>query len=272
VDNGTAEGAAYLQDWHDRHPGATSALLAAMTDDNGRSTYEVLAEALRHGNGPVLDLACGDGHLLQLLRTDRDCLGTDWNIAELRAASHRLGRGAPLIRADAVSLPIATATLGAVGCHYALMLLRPLEAVLTELARVTRPGGLLACVVPASTSRESAGPISVFRAAWQVVTATLPVDIPPIQDDRAVDPEDLAVVLAEAGFASVSVQSISVTKQMTVEETIESVLLTYLPDLLPPAGLTQLRDLLEAGFSGIADDTGLITFSYLSDLVSARRS
>ena len=86
------------------------------------------------------------------------------------------------------------------------------------------------------------------------------------------DPEGLAVVLADAGFTPVSVQSISVTKQMTVEETVESVFLTYLPDLLPSAGLTQLRGQLEAGFAGIADDAGLITFSDLSDLVSARRS
>jgi len=272
VDNGTAEGAAYLQDWHNRHPGATSSMFTTMTDDTGRNSYEVLAEALPRGSGPVLDLACGDGYLLELLRTDRDCLGTDWNIAELKAASHRLGLGAPLIRADAASLPIVTGSLGAVGCHYALMLLQPLEAVLAELARVLRPGGLLACVLPASVSEESPGPISTFRAAWKEVTANFPVEIPPIQDDRAVDPEDLAVILADAGFTSVSVQSISVKNQMTVEETVESVFLTYLPDLLSPAGLAQLRGRLEIGFSDIADDAGLITFRDLSDLVSARRS
>ncbi len=247
-------------------------MFTAMTDANGRNTYEMLAEALAHGSGPVLDLGCGDGYLLELLRSDRDCFGTDRNIAELKAASHRLGRGAPLIRADAASLPIATATLGAVGCHYALMLLQPLEAVLAELARVIHPGGLLACVLPASASEASPGPISVFRAAWQEVAANFPVEIPPIQDDRAVDPESLAVVLADAGFTSVSVQSISARKQMTVEETVESVFLTYLPDLLSPAGLAQLRGRLEMGFSDIADDTGLITFRDFSDLVSARRS
>ena len=272
MDKRIADGARYLQDWHDRHPGATSAMLTSMTDDNGRNTYEVLAEALFHGGEPVLDLACGDGYLLELLRTDRDCLGTDRNIAELRAASHRLGRGAPLIRADAASLPIATASLGAVGCHYALMLLQPLEAVLTELARVLRRDGLLACVLPASPPEEDPGPISVFRAAWQEVTATFPVDIPPIQDDRAVDPEDLAVVLANAGFTSVSVQAISVTKQMTVEETVEAVFLTYLPDLLPPPGLAQLKGRLQIGFAGIANGTGAVTFQDFSDLVCARRN
>ena len=272
MDNGAGEGATYLQNWHDRHPGATSAMFTAMTDDSGRSTYELLAEALYDEGEPVLDLACGDGYLLELLRADRNCLGTDWNIAELKAASLRLGRGAPLVRADAASLPIAPASLGAVGCHYPLMLLQPLEAVLGELARVLRPAGLLACVLPSSASEESPGPISVFRAAWQEVTSTFPVDIPPIQDDRAVDPEDLAALLAAAGFASVSVQSISVTKQMTVDETVASVFLTYLPDLLSAAGRAELKGRLEIGFSGIADVTGLITFRDVSDLVYARRS
>ena len=267
MENWTAEGAAYLQRWHAHHPGATSAMFTAMTDDRGRNTYELLARPLLGAREPVLDLACGDGYLLELLRRERDCFGTDWNIAELNAASDRLGRGAPLIRADAASLPIATASVGAVGCHYALMLLQPLEAVLAELARVLCPEGLLACVLPASPPEGDQGPISVFRAAWHEVTATFPVDIPPIQDDRAVDPAGLAVLLGAAGFSSVSVQAISVKKQMTVEETIESVLLTYLPDLLSPAGLAQLRGRLEIGSAGITDNAGLVTFTDPSELV-----
>ena len=246
-------------------------MFAAMNDDVGRNTYQILAKALSDGGEPILDLACGDGYLLELLRTDRDCLGADWNVGELTAASHRLGRGAPLVRADAASLPISTASIGAIGCHYALMLLQPLEQVLSELARVVRPDGLLACVLPSSASAEGSGPISVFRRAWQEVTATFPVEIPPIQDDRAVDPEELAVILAVAGFSSISVQSISVTKQMTVDETVESVFLTYLPDLLSPTGHAQLRGRLEVGLSGIADDSGFITFIDRSDLVCARR-
>jgi ubiquinone/menaquinone biosynthesis C-methylase UbiE len=242
-----------------------------MTGDSGKNTYEVLAEAIPRGSEPVLDLACGDGYLLELLRTDRGCLGTDWNIGELQAASHRLGPGAPLVRADAAALPIATASLGAVGCHYALMLLQPLEVVLTEIARVLRPDGVLACVLPASPPDEKSGPISVFRASWQEVTAAFPVDIPPIQDDRAVNPESLAVVLADVGFTSVSTQSISVAQQMTVEKTIESVLLTYLPDLLPAAGIARLKDRLEIGLAGVADDTGMVTFTDSSHLVRAYR-
>ena len=272
MDDQTARGAAYLQEWHDRHPGATSELLGSMTDDVGRNSYEVLAEAIRQGSEPVLDLACGDGYLLELLRVNQACLGTDWNVAELNASCRRLGYGTPLVQADAASLPIATAALGTVGCHFALMLLQPLEQVLAELARVLRHDGLLASVLPATTPPDhGANPISVFRAAWQEVTSTFKVDIPPIQDDRAVDSESLAALLADAGFTSVSVQPFSVTKQVTIEETIQSLFLTYLPDLLPPAGVAQLNRTLEIELAGLAADTGTITFVEPSNLVCARR-
>lgn len=243
-----------------------------MTDDSGRNSYEVLAEAIGHGSEPVLDLACGDGYLLELLRGQHTCVGTDWNIAELSAARHRLGSGAPLIRADAASLPIATAAIGTVGCHYALMLLQPLDQVLAELARVLRRDGLLVSVLPASPPHDSPGPFSAFRVAWQEVTAIFPVDVPAIQDDRVFSSESLALVLANAGFTSVSVQSFSVAKEMTIEETAESLLLTYLPDLLPPAGIAELKRTLEIELVTLVDDTGTIEFIDSSDLVSARRS
>jgi hypothetical protein len=86
------------------------------------------------------------------------------------------------------------------------------------------------------------------------------------------DPEGLEVVLIGAGFTFLSVQSISVTKKMTVEETVELILLTYLPDLLTPAALAQLKGRLKFGFAGIADAIGAIAFSESSDLVCARRS
>ncbi len=53
-------GGDYLQEWHDRHPGATSTMLVSLTDDVGRNSYEVLAEVIQDGDEPVLDLACGE--------------------------------------------------------------------------------------------------------------------------------------------------------------------------------------------------------------------
>jgi ubiquinone/menaquinone biosynthesis C-methylase UbiE len=139
-----------------------------------RSVRARLAQALCDGGEPTLEaLACGDGYLLGLLR-HRAGVGTDWNVAELKAAQNRLGSLSPLIRADDAWLPIASAALGTVGCQYALMLLQPLEQVLAELARVLRPDVLFAIALPASPPDHA---ISAFRTAWREVTVNFLVDI-----------------------------------------------------------------------------------------------
>jgi ubiquinone/menaquinone biosynthesis C-methylase UbiE len=271
VNEEETQAAEYLQEWHRRHPGATATVLAPLADASGRSSYDVLAEAIGQGGEPVLDLACGDGHLLELLGPGRSCLGTDRSAAELAAARERLGHTAPLIRADAARLPLVTGQLGVVSCHYALMLLQPLEQVLAELARVLRPGGLLAAVLPSSSPREVADPVSAYRSAWREVSETYPVEIPQIQDDRALDPEELTTVLTDADFTSVSVQPFSASKVVTVDEAVQSFFLTYLPDLLPPAGLTQLKRTLESKLAELAGGTGVVTYALHSDLVTAQR-
>lgn len=234
----------------------------------------MLAEVLGVQDRPVLDLACGDGYLLELVRRDHECFGVDWNEAELRAAAERLGTHAacqPLARADAADLPVATSSLGAVLCHFALMLLQPLEAVLTELARVLRRGGLLAAVLPRASPDDSPNPITVFRAAWKQVSETHPVTIPPIEDERVFQAESLRELLVGAGFHSVMVQPISASKAMTVDELTEFFLLTYTPDLLPPAGLEDLIQILKIELDRLRDRTGKVVFVGYADLVTARR-
>jgi len=272
MDHGAMEGAEYLQRWHDRHPGATATTMVSLTNATGRNSYEVLAQVLHSQDEPVLDLACGDGYLLELLRPEHACIGVDWNTAELNIAVGRLGADAPLARADAARLPIATSALGAVICHYALMLLQPFEHVLEEIGRVLRPGGILAAVLPSAPLDETPNPVSAFRAAWNEVSNSYPVTIPPIQDDRALQAEGLAGLLANTGFRSIVMQPLSTSKAMTVDEITESLLLTYLPDLLPPPGLATLTRRLKDELDKLDGGTGTITFVVQSDLVTARRA
>jgi hypothetical protein len=72
----------------------------------------------------------GDGYLLELLVANGPHIGIDRSAAELGLARRRLGEAAPLVRSDATGPPIATGSMGGARCHYALMLLQPLEAVL----------------------------------------------------------------------------------------------------------------------------------------------
>lgn len=246
-------------------------MLDSLTDAAGHNSYEVLAEAIQEGDEPVLDLACGDGYLLELLHPNHACVGMDWNKTELDAACRRIGHGAPLARANAAGLPIVTAAFGGVTCHYALMLLQPLEGVLAEVARVLRPGGLLATVLPIPPPENTPNPISAFRSAWQEVSGTHPIEIPQIQDDRALQLESLIELLANAGFDSVLVQAFSASKPMTVDEASGLLLLTYLPDLLPPAGYAELTQVLSAELDKLDGGTGTFTFVQHSVLVTARR-
>lgn len=270
----TSRSAEFLQRWHSRHPGATTTAIGTLSDELGRNSYEVLAHALGVQDRPVLDLACGDGYLLELVRGDHECFGVDWNEAELRAAFRRLGTHEPcqpLARADAADLPILTSSLGAVLCHYALMLLQPVETVLAELARILRRGGLVAAVLPRASPDEPPNPITVFRNAWKQVSENYPVTIPPIEDERVFQAESLRGLLVSAGFVSVMAQPISASKAMTVDELTEFFLLTYTPDLLPPAGLADLTRILEIELDRLKDRSGRVVFVGYADLVTARR-
>jgi SAM-dependent methyltransferase len=169
-------------------------------------------------------------------------------------------------------LPIATSAIGVVLCHYALMLLQPLEDVLEELGRVLRPGGLLAAVLPVDPLDETQNPIMALRAAWSEASDAYPVTIPLIQDDRALQTDNLARLLVNAGFTSIVVQPLSVSKAMTVDEITELLLLSYLPDLLPPDGLAVLTRRLKEELDKLEGGTGMIPFVMQSDLVAARRA
>ncbi|MGW8983426.1 class I SAM-dependent methyltransferase [Streptomyces parvus] len=107
---------------------------------------------LRPGDA-VLDAGCGAGRALPALRAvvgpKGTVLGADLTPAMLEAAA-RAGRGASgtLVRADVARLPLRDGALDAVfGAGLISHLARP-GADMAELARVVRPGGVLALFHP----------------------------------------------------------------------------------------------------------------------------
>lgn len=142
---------AFLRAFHAAHPGATSQALAGCRTDSGRSSYELLAELVPAG-GELLDLGCGDGHLLTLLRDAGHpaarLAGLDLSGDELRAARARPALAAvPLVQARAQALPLPAASRDIVLSHLAFTLMDELPRVVAELARVLRPGGEFAAIV-----------------------------------------------------------------------------------------------------------------------------
>lgn len=133
----------YVRGFHDQRPGITEEILTHASD--GTSPYQWVVEAVGPGPGPVLDLACGSGPLGPVL-ANRGWIGADVSAGELSLAT-RHGAG-PVILSDAVRLPLADASAGSVVCSMALMVVQPLDACLSEVARVLRPGGTVVALLP----------------------------------------------------------------------------------------------------------------------------
>jgi len=67
-------GKAFIQTFHSKHPGATTLALSGAKDAQGRSSYDLLAALADEvpRKGQILDVACGDGYLLQNIRAPRE--------------------------------------------------------------------------------------------------------------------------------------------------------------------------------------------------------
>ncbi|MEV1021980.1 methyltransferase domain-containing protein [Streptomyces sp. NPDC050264] len=125
---------------------------ARFPDDGPAYAAAVAALDLRPG-GRVLDAGCGTGRALPALREavgpSGVVLGADLTPAMLAAAA-QAGRDkeGQLLRANVTRLPLGSGTLDAVfGAGLISHLPQPSEN-LGELARVVRPGGLLALFHP----------------------------------------------------------------------------------------------------------------------------
>lgn len=93
-------------------------------------------------SGLILDLACGTGRLSQALRTRGNrvvALDVAWHMARATRAS----AGVPVAVGDAFQLPFADAVFDAVAALRLAFHYPDLFHLLREMARVTRPRGVL---------------------------------------------------------------------------------------------------------------------------------
>jgi ubiquinone/menaquinone biosynthesis C-methylase UbiE len=163
--------ATYLAGFHARNPGISEDVLGRARSGD-LTPYLWLARAV--SGARVLDLAGGSGPMAETLaeqslqsrqprqtkqtkqanqsppQSDRRpgpwVVGLDLSAAEL-AETRKRGRHHPLVRADAAVLPFADASFDAVVSSAGLMVVGRISQVLDEIARVLRPGGVLAATV-----------------------------------------------------------------------------------------------------------------------------
>lgn len=175
----------FLQDFHDRMPGGSppAFTLCTLRDEEGIEhvhTYAAIVAAVERGlvssaaqTLRLLDLACGDGFLLQqLVERSRngwpanELFGIDMSRGELALARQRLGDSVQLLLGYAQALPFGHASVDVLTCHMALMLMDEPDAVLREIARVLTPTGSLVALVGASLNAPGQPLLPVWRA-WE---------------------------------------------------------------------------------------------------------
>ena len=147
----------YLQDFHQRQPGATTAAFAHRRARSSvadyASSYAAVAACVPESTVAltVLDLACGDGHLLELLSDQQApslrLIGVDMSQGELDVARATLPNRVALLNERAQELSVETGSVDCVLSHMAIMLMDDIEQVIKEIRRVLRPQGQFATVV-----------------------------------------------------------------------------------------------------------------------------
>jgi SAM-dependent methyltransferase len=156
-----------------------------------RARQSDYVELLR-GQGPVVDLGCGRGEFLELLRSAGiEAKGVEGNAHAVRECR---GRGLDVVEGDLVEFlrGQGAGSLGAVFAAQVAEHLPPpvLAALLAEAHRALRPGGLLVL--------ETVNPASAL--------GFLDVFIRDLTHERPLHPETLRFLAAAAGFSEVLIE------------------------------------------------------------------
>ena len=145
---------------------------------NGRWRRELVDHIVPAHPRRVLDVATGTaGVALELARrTEAEVIGVDISQAMLQSGRERvaaagLGGRITLEEGRAEHLPFADATFDALSFTYLLRYVADPDATMRELARVVRPGGVMASLDFFVPSRVA------WRAAWRLYTRTA---LPPL--------------------------------------------------------------------------------------------
>ncbi|GBE63903.1 methyltransferase [Mycobacterium sp. MFM001] len=172
--------------------------------DNAQTVARRLLSAWQHPvewlnippGGTALDVGCGPGtvtaSLARAAGPDGLALGVDISKPMLaRAVRAESGPQVGFLRADAQRLPLRDDTVDAVVSIAVLQLIPEPAAALAEIARVLRPGGRLAVMVP------TAGRAARF---WRMLPNT---------GAHVFDDDELGDILEDHGFVSVRVKNFS---------------------------------------------------------------
>ncbi|WP_123784134.1 class I SAM-dependent methyltransferase [Corallococcus macrosporus] len=271
-----SENESYLLDYHRRLAGVTARWFSKTPvfrgDARFPSTYALLAaEVPREGRlRAVLDVACGDGYLLELLARREHgrpgLVGLDMSESELAQAEARLEGAATLVQGVAQALPFEDTSFDVVLSHLALMLMDDCEQVLSEIRRVLKPDGKLSCVVGGGFV--PSGTLAVFRGLMQSTIAVQPRPPLSLGDTRFRSNEGLMALFGLA-FQQVDVFDLEVQEVGPPERIWASLASTYDADQLQPEAREDVRRAFLAAVEPMKDSAGNLTCDWRMRQVTA---
>lgn len=266
----------YLQDFHQRQAGSTSAafgrLRARSSVAEYASSYAALAACVPASAAPltVLDLACGDGHLLKLL-SDRQqpslrLIGVDMSQGELDVARATLPKDVELLKERAQELPIETGSVDCLLSHMAIMLMDDVEQVVKEVRRVLRPRGQFATVIGRSFLLGEAN-----QALLKVLLPILREEASPLPfgDTRTYTVEGLTELLS-SDFENLQLEDLDVDWEPNPDELWDSLTQTYTIDRLSEPAKARLRENFLEALTELQQSDGTIRTGWGVRLIRAR--
>lgn len=266
----------FLQNFHDVRPGATVRMMSGLTS-SGLSSYEIVAKSVAESLAPhsiALDLACGDGFLLEKMRTlSPDCVisGIDFSLGELDAARLRLGGSQGLIYGDVRSMPISSGSVDVAFSHMALTLISPIDSVLREVIRVLRPQGRFVAVVPAAPQRQ--GGVHAFFHCLKAACSE--ENIAPLRfgngDIRCSHDWHRVLRVSAPEFESVEVEEIILSEKSSPEDAWERMKYFYDVARLSVNGQIALRDKFLTVQRCTTDGSGFFDFRFPVYVISAKK-
>ena len=252
----------FLRSFHSSVASATPIPFSRMRASGPRhhgNSYQVLgARILAHEPERVLDVGCGEGELLDLLRDIPRTDGVDLVDAQIKRAKRRAIENATFHVANAHSLPFEPDSFDVITAHMSLMLMQPLEEVLAELRRVVRPTGTLIFMVGEDNYSHGLG--GAYVEELRAVAKT--EDIPKLRyTDRALG-EGWPRILERSGWRVQIDELIDFNASGPLADILEHFELSYDFYRLSGAGKSALKERCRERFGALASDDGEISFSF----------
>jgi demethylmenaquinone methyltransferase/2-methoxy-6-polyprenyl-1,4-benzoquinol methylase len=180
-----------------------------------------VAHVVERPGARVLDLCCGTGDVLLSIEARRGAavFGSDFCHPMLIEAQRKIsarGMRSRLFEADALALPIAGGSLDLITVAFGFRNLANYRSGFTELARVLKPGGVLAILEFSQPSNRAFAALYGFfskqvlpRVGRMVSGSRDAYSYLPESIQKFPGPDDLAQEMREAGFSSVEFEPLT---------------------------------------------------------------